>query len=68
MLTIKIDTENAAFRDSLNRHDSGAAVEVTTILTDLIQQLGYVADIDRLDGLRLRDSNGNTVGAVEVEQ
>ena len=67
MLTIKIDTENAAFRDSLNRHHSGAATEVATILADLIVRLGHHG-IDSLDNVRLRDSNGNTVGAVEVEQ
>ena len=68
MITIKIDTENSAFRDSLNRHDGGAVVEVVGILSDIIDRLGRYGGIDYLDGLRLRDSNGNTVGAVEVEQ
>jgi hypothetical protein len=58
-LTITIDLENAAFED-------GNGYEVAGILRDL------AGDLDdtqlREDGLRmrLRDSNGNSVGLAEV--
>ncbi len=55
-ITIKINCDNAAFGDN----DDDAMCEVTSILQEWLKR-------GTLTGRKLRDTNGNIVGQVEVE-
>ncbi len=57
-ITITIATDNAAFEDY-------PAGEVSRILAELARTVRD-REIRDLDAMKLRDSNGNTVGAVKV--
>jgi hypothetical protein len=60
-ITITINTDNAAF-------ENYAAGEVSHILAQLARDVRD-KDLKRdVDGLKLRDGNGNTVGKVEVSE
>lgn len=56
-ITITIDTDGAAFEGD------NYEPEVIRILTRLSERIG-----GDLDGYKLRDINGNTVGAVKVSR
>lgn len=56
-VTITIDTDSSAFED-------GQKLELDSILQDIRDFDCYF--LKDLDGYKLRDSNGNTVGQVRV--
>lgn len=63
LITITINTDNAAFRDE-HHHDWYAAdMETAAILRRLAKQFKQNEIVDRV-----LDSNGNTVGRVEYSQ
>lgn len=57
MIQISIETDNAAFEDNPD--------EVALLLGELMHQ-SRDGGWQHLNGLTLRDSNGNTVGKVEI--
>lgn len=59
-LVISINMDNAAFEDG------NAAQAVVTILKGISRRLSPGGDINELDGVPLFDSNGNSVGGVEL--
>lgn len=66
-VTITIDTDNAAFEDSLGYE----VARVLRKLADTFNAHSALLDVDgehlhELDGHKLRDINGNTVGSVKV--
>jgi len=63
-LIIEINTDNAAFQE----YDQ-AGSEVGRILKDLARSVTGLSEVDlrEYQGLKLRDSNGNTVGKVTVK-
>ena len=63
-ITITINCDNAAFGDSV--HTQGE--ELARILDKLARTCAGGFGRADLDGLNLRDINGNTVGRVEVKE
>ena len=57
-ITITIECDNEAFKPD-------PSDEVRAILTEMMAAARY-ADFRTLDGRKLRDSNGNTVGKIAV--
>ena len=60
-LIIKINLDNAAFEDLPIR-------EVRRVLDTLISRSLYCTGVRDLEELGIHDSNGNTVGTVEVTE
>ena len=56
---IYIETDNAAF-------DDHAGEELARILDELEDKAARYASLLALDGMTVRDSNGNTIGRVDV--
>jgi hypothetical protein len=56
-VTITINTDNAAFEENYN-------AELGWIVKELGEKIRRHSDVR---GLKLKDSNGNTVGKVEVQ-
>jgi len=61
MITIKINTENAAFTDDEGR-------ETARILHNLADRIEDSQKLDERDGFLLRDINGNTVGDFDISE
>lgn len=63
-LNIDMDLDNAAF-------EADAAGEIARILRDLAQRVedagNYAPGVPHTDVLNCRDSNGNSVGKLEIE-
>lgn len=61
-IIIEIETGNAAFEDM------GIEAEVGWILQDLSRRINDGLTNAPLAGVKVRDSNGNTVGSVRIEE
>lgn len=62
-ITIRINTDNAAFGDTLGSTN----LEVTRILDGLVDRLRSEPWTLQADTVILRDSNGNAVGTFDIE-
>lgn len=60
-ISITIETDNAAFGED-NRD---VAVEVAKILESIVER---ILDNEYIEDMKLRDSNGNTVGDFTVDE
>lgn len=58
-LIININLDNAAFEDN-------PVMEMNRILDEFIARSQYFTDVRNLERFKLFDSNGNTVGTVEI--
>jgi hypothetical protein len=58
MLTIVIETDNAAFEDS-------PGAELARILREVADKLARHSEVQPGDSFKLRDLNGNTVGKAD---
>lgn len=59
-ITIEIECDNAAF-------EPHPQTEMSRILKDLAKLI-QIKSLSGIDGLKLRDYNGNTVGTVAVDE
>lgn len=60
-ISINIETDNAAFGED-NRD---VAIEVAKILESIVER---ILDNECIEDMKLRDSNGNTVGSLYIDE
>jgi hypothetical protein len=60
-ITVTIETGNAAF----DENESGEVARILRVAAAIVIEAGY--PLDRADGSKLHDINGNKVGKIKVE-